>query len=52
MAGPQKPKSPWRPQFPTTLFLFPVEPEGVSTAEARKESGSRGIALLIAIMII
>jgi type II secretory pathway component PulK len=48
--GPRKGE--WRPIFPTTLWLFPVEPEGASTAAARQAAGRRGIALLIAIMII
>jgi type II secretory pathway component PulK len=39
-------------KMPKTLWGFPVEDEGVSTAESRHTQSKRGIALIMAIMII
>lgn len=39
-------------KFPTTLYGFPVEDDGLSSAAAKEETKKRGIALIIAIMIV
>ncbi len=40
------------PKLPKTLYGFPVEADGLSTAAAKDDTKKKGIALIIAIMII